>query len=91
MHEGSPTGSKSRTPSVKSCLKYEILCCYRDSDSILDRSGTIAYTQLLLHLVLRSKNEIRCSAPLRICNNQVVEAAQNQELWERSRTKPGDL
>ena len=33
--EGSPTGSKSRTPSVKSCLKYEILCCYRDSDSIL--------------------------------------------------------
>ena len=21
--------------SVKSCLKYEILCCYRDSDSIL--------------------------------------------------------
>ena len=33
--EGSPTASKSRTPSVKSCLKYEILCCYRDSDSIL--------------------------------------------------------
>ena len=22
--------------------------------------------------------------------NQVVEAAQNQELWERSRTKPGE-
>ena len=33
--EGSPTASKSRTPSVKSCLKYEILCYYRDSDSIL--------------------------------------------------------
>ena len=33
--EGSPTASKSRTPPVKSCLKYEILCCYRNSDSIL--------------------------------------------------------
>ena len=33
--------------------------------------------------LFKSKNKIRCSAPLR-----VVEAKQNQELWERSQTKP---
>ena len=32
------------------------------------------------------KNEIRCSAPFRICIKRVVEAKQNQELWERSHT-----
>ena len=26
--EGSPTASKSRTPSMKSCLKYEILAMF---------------------------------------------------------------
>ena len=39
--------------------------------------------KLLLH---KRKNEIRCSAPLRICIKRVVEAKQNQELWERSHT-----
>ena len=33
--------------------------------------------RLLLH---KRKNEIRCSAPPRICIKQVVEATQNQEL-----------
>ena len=27
---------------------------------------------------------------LRICSKQVVEAKQNQELWEGSHIKPGD-
>ena len=39
--------------------------------------------KLLLH---KPKNEIRCSTPLRICIKRVVEAKQNQELWERSYT-----
>ena len=34
-------------------------------------------------------DKIRCSAPFRICIKRVVEAKQNQELWERSHTKPG--
>ena len=72
---------------MKSCLKYEILCSYHDSDYHDTRSGTIAYTQLLLH---KNKNKIQCSAPLRICVKRVVEATQNQELWVRSHTKPGD-
>ena len=29
---------------------------------------------------------MRCSAPFRICIKRVVEAKQNQELWERSHT-----
>ena len=29
-------------------------------------------------------DKIRCSAPFRICIKRVVEAKQNQELWERS-------
>ena len=43
--------------------------------------------RLLLH---KRKNEIRCSTPPRICIKRVVEAKQNQELWERSHTKPGE-
>ena len=43
--------------------------------------------KLLLH---KRKNEIRCSAPLRICIKRVVEAKQNQELRGRSHTKPGE-
>ena len=35
-------------------------------------------------------DKIRCSAPFRICIKRVVEAKQNQELWERSHTKPGE-
>ena len=34
-------------------------------------------------------DKIRCSAPFRICIKRVVEAKQNQELRERSQTKPG--
>ena len=37
--------------------------------------------RLLLH---KRKNEIRCSSPFQICIKRVVEAKQNQELWERS-------
>ena len=44
--------------------------------------------KLLLH---KRENEIRCSAPLRICIKRVVEAKQNQELWERRHTKPCKL
>ena len=31
-----------------------------------------------------AENEIRCSGPFRIYIKRVVEAKQNQELWERS-------
>ena len=40
--------------------------------------------------LFKSKNKIRCSAPFRIYIKRVVEAKQNQELWERSQTKPGE-
>ena len=59
--EGSPTASKSRTPSVKSCLKYEILCCYRDSDSIL-----VLVPKLTLNCSC-TKVRMKSDVPLRIC------------------------
>ena len=33
---------------------------------------------------------MKSDVPLRICIKRVVEAKQNQELWERSYTKPGE-
>ena len=36
--------------------------------------------------LFKSKNKMRCSAPFRVCIKRVVEAKQNQELWERSHT-----